>query len=104
MKKLFIGVNVPKAVPITGLSEYFNTVIENGFNCVEFGLSTFPIITNGFVKEDFIDYLKPIFKKHFLKYSAHIGMGLNLRNTEEYELHKQVLKASIDICEKLNFI
>ncbi len=101
MKQLFIGVNVPRSIPITGLSEYFDSVMDNGFTCVEFGLANFPIISNGLIKEEFIDYLKPIFNKSSLKFAAHIGMGLDLRNMEEYELHKQVLISSIDICEKL---
>ena len=68
---------------------------------MEFCLSTVPLIAGGEIVEPYAAYVRDVFSRYPLKYTAHIGTGLDLRNLADYDLQKNVLKASIDLCTLL---
>lgn len=102
MNKPIIGTNFPSKCAAENLAASLQMMVDAGFDCVEFKLSTFPLISSGEVMWPFVAYVKNIFQKFPLRYTAHIGNGLELRNTHELDLQKRVLKASIDICQALS--
>jgi sugar phosphate isomerase/epimerase len=101
MEKVLIGMNFPDKTRAENLEAALQQIVSNGYDCVEFCLSTYPLIAGGEIHWEYVNYVKDIFEKFPLKYTGHIGMGLELRNIHELDLQKSVLKASIDICSVL---
>ena len=101
MVKSNIGINFPKNAGPLNIDRALEAVIEYGFDCVELSMVKFPLIIGGKVSWDYVNYVKSILNNYNLSYTAHIGSGLNLRNLDEYNLHKEMLKSTIDICAAL---
>lgn len=102
MSKRIIGVNLPDGTALTGLDAELKRIEEDGFDACEINLSTFPLIIGGELQQPVVDYVGEILKKHALKYTAHAGYGLDLRNLLEQKMHRAVLFSSIDVCAALN--
>ncbi|MDW7656892.1 MAG: sugar phosphate isomerase/epimerase [Bacillota bacterium] len=102
MKKAIIGVNFPKDAGPQSINRALESVIEDGYDCVELTMTKFPLIIGGDVSWTYVNYLKSIFSQHNLLYTAHIGSGLNLRKLDEHDLHKDVFRSTLDICDALN--
>lgn len=101
MKEYYIGINTLHGTLPHNFECAIKAVIESGFDCMEIGLSELPLIIGGKVCWSYVQYVKQILERHPIKYTAHITAGLDLRNLEEYDLHKQVLLSSIDVCNAL---
>ena len=101
MNKPMIGINGLNKTKPEDLEESIKKIIEFGFDCMEFNLSSVPLLSGGEILEKYAEYVKDIFSRCPLKYTAHIGSGLDLRNLADYELHKKVLLSSIELCSRL---
>ncbi len=101
MNKPLIGINGLNKTKPEDLEESIKKIIEFGFDCMEFNLSSVPLLAEGEILEKYAEYVKDIFSRYPLKYTAHIGTGLDLRNLKDYDLHKKVLMSSIELCGRL---
>lgn len=101
MNKPLIGINGLNKTKPEDLEESIKKIIEFGFDCMEFNLSSVPLLAEGEILEKYADYVKDIFSRYPLKYTAHIGTGLDLRNLKDFDLHKKVLMSSIELCGRL---
>ncbi len=102
MKKIMIGLNISAGINVNALEGELASVKEWGFDCAEIALDAFPLIISGKQNKPFVTYVASILERAGLHYSAHIGVGLNLRSRDEYRLHMDTLLASIDICAELS--
>lgn len=101
MKDYIIGVNLPDSTGLSQLEEVLGRYVKDGFNACEINLSTFPMIIGGEIKPLVVDYVKEVLGRFPLRYTAHAGYGLDLRNLEELTMHRAVLFSSIDVCATL---
>lgn len=101
MNKPMIGMNGLVGTKPDQLEESIKKIIAFGFDCMEFNLSSVPLMAEGDILDRYVDYVKDIFSRYPIKYTAHIGAGLDLRNLPEYSLHKKVLMSSIELCARL---
>ncbi|MDW7659441.1 MAG: sugar phosphate isomerase/epimerase family protein [Bacillota bacterium] len=102
MKSSVIGVNFPKATSPLNVSSALADIERCGFDCAELTMTTFPLIIGGDVSWTYVNYLKSILSQHNLIYTAHIGSGLNLRKLDEHDLHRNVLRSTLDVCDALD--
>jgi len=70
---------------------------KDGFEYIEFPLDMLPLIIGGEIKKDYVDFIRSLLGEFSFKYSAHIGRGVDLRDTERFELQKKVLLSSIKV-------
>lgn len=96
-----VGMNALNNLSAETLDRSIQTVVDYGFDCMELSISALPLIIGGEVCETVLNHAKSVLNRHPIQYTAHIGTGLDLRNLENYELHKRVLTSSIDICAAL---
>jgi sugar phosphate isomerase/epimerase len=97
-----VGINLPNTSYDPGVTrKYLSTFAAQGFDAVEVCLDTYPLIVDGEICEPWMALLQSILSAYPLRYSAHIGRGLDLRDLKNKERHKAVLRASIDICARL---
>ena len=97
-----IGINLPNSsYDPEATRRYLSSFVADGFNAVEISLDTYPLIVDGEICEPWVDVLGSILGEFPLKYSAHIGRGLDIRDIRNKEKHRAVLKSSIDICARL---
>lgn len=96
-----IGVKMPKLKTLEALEAFLVKVENQGFDAVEFSLEMFPFIIDGAVCTRWVEVVKPVLARHPLRYSAHIGRGLDLRNLEDYALHRAVLESSLNVVAAL---
>lgn len=103
MDKPQIGINLPggSSTP-QGLETSLRRITDDGFDTVEIGMDTFPLIIGGEVKADYVGWLKARLAQWPLRYSGHIGRNVDLRSDEHYELSKEILYRSIEICGELS--
>lgn len=101
MNNPIIGINAPRDLMPETLEEKIRQVMDFGYDCMELNIGEIPFIVGGEVCERYIAYARSIMEKYPLKYTAHIGGGLDLRDLPRYDLHKRVLRASIDVCHAL---
>lgn len=102
MVKSKIGINIAAGISINALEDELASIKNWGYDCAELTLDAFPLIISGKKNEQYVKYVGGILDKADLHYSAHIGVGLDLRNTEKHQLHMDTLLASIDICSELS--
>ncbi len=96
-----IGVNL-RATPDPYVTrKKLETFREDGFDAVEVSLDSFPLIIDGRPCKPWIDYLERMLSDFPFSYSAHIGKGLNLRDSGNFKKHMEILTTSIDICSRL---
>jgi sugar phosphate isomerase/epimerase len=96
-----IGINLPDCRSLEQLQGNLTTLEKNGFDCVEINLEMFPLIIEGEICTKWVDVLKSELERHPFLYSAHMGRGLDLRNTKDRQLHVEVLHSSLRICKEL---
>jgi len=97
-----IGVNLPKIKGFEALNETLTRIKDEGFNGVEINIESFPMIIEGEICQPWVDLVRSVLEMHELFYTAHIGRGLDLRDTNRPELHRAVLASSLEICRQLN--
>jgi sugar phosphate isomerase/epimerase len=103
MADVLVGVSLPDGNPDPDfLRRRLRAFAEDGFDCVEFTLDTLPLIISGALQADYTAFLSGLLKEHDFLYSAHIGLGVNLRDTRNFEIQKQTLFTSIELCHRLN--
>jgi sugar phosphate isomerase/epimerase len=101
MGETIIGVNLPSNISnYECIGQCLADLAADGFDAVEINLEMLPLIIYGQVQKDYIAIFKRVLEKYPLRYTAHIG-SVNLRTLKNFELHKQVLFASIDVCAML---
>jgi sugar phosphate isomerase/epimerase len=74
---------------------------DAGFDTVEIDLNFLPLIIGGELKPDYVQWLGALIGEFPLGYSAHVGPGLDLRLGPSRDLHRAVLRASIEACARL---
>jgi len=97
-----IGINLPRSADPEKIRKNLQAIQGNGFDLAEVSLDMCPLIVDAEICRPWVSQLKTILAAFPLKYSAHIGRGLDLRDTARMEKHRKVLRASIDICQQLN--
>ncbi len=93
-----IGINTAGINNIESLVHAIREHKENGFDLVEIALDICPLIIGGNINSSYVHYFHQQIKSCGLLYSAHIGTGLNIRSRDQFEVHKNALFASIDVC------
>jgi sugar phosphate isomerase/epimerase len=102
MNDIRVGVNLPGCGSDPGrMDEWLRAFAADGFDCVEISLDTFPLIIGGEVCRDYVDAVRSVLARHRLAYSAHVSLGVDLRDTRNYDFQKKTLFASIDACGAL---
>ncbi len=101
MNKPLIGINALTKTNPEHFEDSVRTVVDSGYDAMELCLSALPLLAGGEIVEPYVAYVADIFARYPLRYTAHIGVGLDLRNREDSELHNTVLRSSIDLCERL---
>ncbi len=101
MSTIKLGINFPKGVRAERLEATIQQVAEYGFDIAEYNISDLPLIVGGKVCKQYVGFAGDIFRRSPMPFTAHIGTGLNLRDTENFQLHKSVLMSSIEICAEL---
>ena len=97
-----IGINLPNnSVDPELTRRTLGAFRDDGFDAVEVCLDTYPLIIDGEICRPWVECLKRLLGEFSLRYSAHIGRGLDLRDLRNREKHRAVLRASIDICAEL---
>jgi len=97
-----IGINLPNSsYDPDATRRYLSSFVADGFDVAEVCLDTYPLIVDGEPCEPWVELLGRILDEFPLKYSAHIGRGLDLRDIRNKDKHRAVLKSSIDICARL---
>jgi sugar phosphate isomerase/epimerase len=100
--KSTIGINLPNTchTPETA-RKFLSSFVKDGYDAAEVCIDTWPLIVDGEICEPWVACVESMLAEFPLKYSAHIGRGLDLRDTARKERHRAVLKCSIDICARL---
>ncbi len=102
MNDIRVGVNLPSCgSDPSRMDEWLRAFTADGFDCVEISLDTFPLIIGGEVRRDYVDAVRSVLARHHLAYSAHVSLGVDLRDTRNYDFQKKTLFASIDACGAL---
>jgi len=96
-----IGVNFPSWYGVEGIEAGARYVADKGFDVAEICLNQAPFIIGGKICDEFVKLAYDAIKKSPIPMVMHIGSGLDLRKTEEFALHKQVLMASVEVCSRL---
>jgi len=96
-----IFINIYSGIPVQSLADELAAVKAWNFDGVELGLDAFPLVISGRINKPFVALLHDILNDFDLGRSAHIGLGLDLRNRESSDFHFRVLKTSLDICAEL---
>lgn len=100
MTKPIIGINLPE-VHAEDIEKVVHQLTENGYDAIEYCLSDHPLIVGGEINQEYVQYVRNIFRRYPVRFTAHIGEGLDLRAEKDFDLHKRVLFASIDICANM---
>ena len=101
MKRCKFGMELPEGRHPWQVAESLEWIRSCGYDFFELSLTGFPLIIHGEVNEPYVQYLKPIIQQSGLAMTVHIGTGLDLRSSMEYDLHRKVLFSSIAITEAL---
>lgn len=97
-----IGINLPNSsYDPDATRRYLASFVADGFDVAEVCLDTYPLIVDGEICEPWVALLGDILSEFPLRYSAHIGRGLDLRDIRNKEKHRAVLTSAIDICARL---
>ena len=102
MRKACIGINFPDYCGPMDISGTLEIISNSGFDAVELALDVYPLIIGGEINHKYVNYVQKAFEKFPLQYTGHIGSGVNLRNLENLEIQKSILKSSIEICSILS--
>lgn len=102
MNDIRVGVNLPggSADP-RATDEWLRAFAADGFDCVEISLDTFPLIIGGQIDRDYVEVVRGALAKHRFEYSAHVSLGLDLRDTRNFALQRKTLLASVEVCGSL---
>jgi sugar phosphate isomerase/epimerase len=102
MNDIRVGVNLPSCgSDPSRMDEWLLAFAADGFDSVEISLETFPLIIGGEVCRDYVDAVRTVLARHRLTYSAHVSLGVDLRDTPKCDLQKRTLFASIEACKAL---
>jgi sugar phosphate isomerase/epimerase len=102
MNDIRVGVNLPNCDSDPGrMDEWLRVFAKDGFDCVEISLDSFPLIIGGEACRDYVDAVRSVLSRHRLAYSAHVSLGVDLRDTAKYDFQKKTLFASIEACKLL---
>ena len=96
-----IGINLPVDPRPEAIRSSLRRFADCGYECVEVGLDTVPLIVRGEAKAEYVEALRRILKELPLGYSAHIGSGVDLRDRQDPELHERVAMASVEVSSSL---
>lgn len=99
VKKPVIGVNVPSSATMGSLEGELGRIAADGWDAAELNLAACPFILGGRLQQPAVDYVRSLFEKFSLHYTAHVCYGLDLRSPDE--LHRRVLDASVRVCAAL---
>jgi len=100
-KKILMGVNVPGGTNLNGLNGALETIVRDGWDAAELNLASCPLIIGGELCRPVAEYVKEVFSRYPLRYTAHTAYGLDLRNREDADLHRRALLSSVEACAVL---
>ena len=95
-----IGVNCSTLID-RDLRKTLQQVVDSGYTSCELSHDILPFMIGGEVSMPVVEYARSVMKEFDLNYTAHCCAGLDLRSTDNFELHKKTLYASIDLCSLL---
>ena len=96
-----IGMKLPYNPDPSAIRKNIIEICDAGFEHIEFALDMVPLIIEGDISWDWVNYLKAVLKEFPMTFSAHIGYGLDCRSRDNYELHKIVLDSSVRVTGEL---
>lgn len=96
-----VGVNVPGGTKLGDLDSALKKITAAGFDAAELNLTSCPIIIGGRMMKPVVEYMKKVMAAYPLKYTAHAGYGMDLRDLENQDIQRKVLLTSIDACAEL---
>ncbi len=96
-----IGINLNDDPDPEGIRENLGLFADAGFETVELNLDMVPMIVGGEIRSEYVALMKRLLGGYPLGLSAHVSLGLDLRDREAFELHEKVLASSIGVCESL---
>lgn len=102
MRKRIVGVNVPGGTTLSALDTALQKITQDGFDAAELNLSSCPLIIGGEVQPAVLAYVKNVLEKHPLRYTGHVGYGMDLRDLQDQDTQRAVMFASIDVCAALS--
>ena len=103
-----IGINMPEELTDPDdIKLWLMRFSDAGYEVVEYCSDMLPMIIGGRLNREITGLMKKITKKFPLTYTMHIGYGIDLRDTDNYEVQEKALLASIEAaaetgCELLN--
>jgi sugar phosphate isomerase/epimerase len=99
---LRVGVELPGSSVNQGrVDEWLRAFAADGFDCVEIPLEAFPLVIGGEIARDCVEAVRSALARHRFAYSAHASLGIDLRDARNFDLHRKVLAASIEVCAAL---
>ena len=103
-----LGVNIPGGTRLDALDTALSRIANDGWQAAELNLSSCPLILGGRLQQPVVREMKRVMDGYALQYTAHVGYGLDLRTQQNAELHRQVMRASLEACaalgiDRLNF-
>jgi len=103
MTDIQVGVNLPSCGSDPNrMDEWLRTFSADGFDGVEISLESFPLIIGGELRREYVEVVGGVLARHPLTYSAHVSLGVDLRDTPKLDLQKETLFSSIEACRALN--
>lgn len=100
MNQLF-GMELPEGTAPRNVASSLGWMKECKYDFCELSLSGFPLVVEGRVNWVYVEYLKPLLTQSGLRFTAHIGTGLELREGVDHAVHRNTLFSSLDICAAL---
>ena len=97
-----VGVSIPVGTRLDTLEAELQYAVADGYDAAELNLLSCPLIAGGKLVEPVAAYLGEVLAKYPLRYTAHAGYGMNLRDLQDQQLQREVLFSSIDACAQLD--
>ncbi len=92
-----IGINLPeKLTDSYDIKLWLKRFCDAGYEVVEYCSDMLPMIIGGKLNREITLFMKKLTDEFPLTYSMHIGYGIDLRDTENYELQENSLMSSIE--------
>ena len=97
-----IGFSTTGGRDLERLDQTLAEIIDTGAHYAELSLYKAPVVINGHINTPYLDSLLTLCQRYPLGYSVHGPLCTNLRDQDYPDLHQQVVRAMIDVCQALN--
>lgn len=96
-EKMKTGINLPPIPDIEAAGKWLSLYSEAGYDAVEFDADMFPLITGGKPEARWVRIVEKLLAAYDFTYTMHIGYGVDLRSSDNFEAHRKTLFSSIDV-------